>query len=433
MKRNLMDELDAWVQRPSRKPLLLYGARQVGKTWLLKELGLARFGSLVHVDLLKEASMRSLFRCDLDPHRIISELELRRGVRIDPHDTLLVFDEIQEAPGALTSLKYFCEDAREYHVAAAGSYLGIELHEGETFPVGKVDTFTLRPLSFMEFLSAVGEDVLCDAITEGSFELILSAAKDRVERLLRQYLAIGGMPEVVSTFAASGNHLEARDVQLQILADFEADFGKHAPARLVERMRLVWSSVPSQLARENRRFVYGAVRKGARAKDLEEAIQWLRDYGVVTKVSLAKVLRSPLSGYVDLSAFKLYTLDTGLLCALADLPPAVVLDGSRLFTEFKGALTEQYVLQELLVQGRTPFYWSAKRATAEVDFAIDVNATVVPMEVKASESLKAKSLRVACEKFGLERAVRTSLSGYRDEGRLVNIPLWGLSRLGDLI
>ncbi len=429
MKRTLESNLDAWSKSPQRKPLLLYGARQVGKTWLLKEFGHTHYESFVHIDFLKEAGLRSLFLNDLDPKRIISELELRRGTHIDPETTLLIFDEIQEAPRALTSLKYFCEEAREYHVAAAGSYLGIELHEGESFPVGKVDSFTLRPLSFMEFLEAMGEDPLANAIHKGDLGIVSRSAKERIERLLCEYLVVGGMPEVVSTFAASSDFLGARDVQLQILADFEGDFGKHAPARLVERMRMVWRSAPSQLARKNRRFVYGAVREGARAKDLEEAIQWLRDYGVVTKVPRAKALRSPLSGYEDLSAFKLYTLDVGLLGALSDLPPAAVLDGSRLFTEFKGALTEQYVLQELLVQGRRPFYWSAERATAEVDFAIDKGAEVVPIEVKASENLKAKSLRVAREAFNLRRCVRTSLSDYRDENWLVNVPLWALSQL----
>ena len=429
MYRSLLSSLDLWAKNPQRKPLLLYGARQVGKTWLLKELGRTRFESFVHVDFLKEAGLRSLFLEDLDPKRIISELELRRGTRINPEATLLILDEIQEAPRALTSLKYFCEEAREYHVAAAGSYLGIELHEGETFPVGKVDSFTLRPLSFTEFLMAMGEEMLADAICRGDLGLVSRSAKERVERMLREYLVVGGMPEVVSAFAESTDFLGARDIQLQILADFEGDFGKHAPARLVERMRMVWRSVPSQLARENRRFVYGAVRKGARAKDLEEAIQWLRDYGVVTKVPRVKALSCPLSGYEDLAAFKLYALDVGLLGALSELPPAIVLDGSRLFTEFKGALTEQYVLQELLAQGRRPFYWSAERATAEVDFAIDEGSGVIPLEVKASENLKAKSLRVARETFDLQRCVRTSLSAYRDERWIANVPLWGLSQL----
>lgn len=429
MKRILLSSLEQWTKNPQRKPLLLYGARQVGKTWLLKELGRTCFESFVHVDFLKEAGLRSLFLEDLDPKRIVAELELRRGVRIDPKTTLLILDEIQEAPRALTSLKYFCEEAREYPVAAAGSYLGIELHEGEAFPVGKVDSFTLRPLSFTEFLMAMGEDMLAEAICRGDLGIVSRSAKERIERLLREYLVVGGMPEVVSTFAGSSDFLGARDVQLQILADFEGDFGKHAPARLVERMRMVWRSVPSQLARENRRFVYGAVRQGARAKDLEEAIQWLRDYGVVTKVPRTKALRCPLSGYEDLSAFKLHALDVGLLGALSELPPAVVLDGSRLFTEFKGALTEQYALQELLAQGRRPYYWSAERATAEVDFAVDEGAGVIPLEVKASENLKAKSLRVVREAFDLQRCVRTSLSAYRDEGWIVNVPLWALSQL----
>lgn len=374
-----------------------------------------------------------IFTQDLDPQRIIAEIGLMKGVRIDPQTTLLILDEIQEAPRALTSLKYFCEDAREYHVAAAGSYLGIAQHEGETFPVGKVNSLTLRPLSFLEFLDALGEDVVLESIEKGSLDLVFRASRQRIERLLRDYLIVGGMPEAVSIFAGARDYLAMRDVQLQILSDFDADFGKHAPARLLERMRMVWASVPSQLARENRRFVYGAVRKGARAKDLEEAIRWLRDYGVVTKVSRTTALRSPLASYEDLSTFKLYVLDVGLLGALSGLPVASVLDESRLLTEFIGSLTEQFILQELLVQSRRPFYWSAERATAEVDFVVDEAGAAIPIEVKATENLKAKSLRVACDKFGLARAVRTSLSGYRDEGWLVNIPLWGFSRLGSVL
>ena len=433
MQRDLMKNLMDWKSNPRRKPLLLYGARQVGKTWLLKEFGRQRFESFVHVDFLKDVSMRGIFSSDLDPKRIIAEIELRRGVRIDPETTLLILDEIQEAPRALTALKYFCEEARPYHVAAAGSYLGIAHHEGETFPVGKVDSMTLRPLSFMEFLQALNEDVLHDAIERGDSDLVFAASRERVERLLRSYFVVGGMPEVVRTFVETGDYTAMRDVQLQILADFDADFGKHAPARLLERMRMVWASVPSQLARENKRFVYGAVRKGARAKDLEEAVQWLRDYGVVNKVPRTKVLRSPLSAYEDLSAFKLYVLDVGLLGALSNLSPVTILDGSRLFTESKGSLTEQYVLQELLAQGRRPYYWTAERATAEVDFAVDGQNSVIPLEVKAAENLKAKSLRVASAEYGIERSVRTSLSGPRDEGWLVNVPLWAFSQLDEVV
>lgn len=430
MRRTLVDSLAKWKASPDRKPLLLYGARQVGKTWLLEEFGRTSYESCVRVDFLKEVGLRHLFQRDLDPRRVVREIELRKNVRISERSTLLIFDEVQEAPGALTALKYFCEDMPGLHVAAAGSYMGVSLHEGESFPVGKVDSLTLRPMGFLEFLDACGRGALAEAIRCREFDLVERAQKDEVVGLLRDYLFVGGMPEAVAAFARDGNFADARDVQMQIVSDYDGDFGKHAPARLLERMRLVWSSLPSQLARENKRFVYGVARKGARAKDLEESIQWLRDYGVVLKVPRASALRVPLSAYEDLSAFKLFALDVGLLGALADLPASAVVEGLRLFTEFKGALTEQYVLQELLLSGRAPCYWSAENATSEVDFAVGFEGGVVPVEVKAAENLRARSLRVACEKFGIPRAVRTSLSAYRDDGWLVNMPLWAVSQLG---
>jgi len=431
MERSLMTELMEWKASENRKPLLLYGARQVGKTWLLEEFGRREYEGFVRVDFLKEAALRAVFEHDLDVGRIVRDIALRKGAAIDPANTLLILDEIQEAPGALTALKYFQEDMPDLHVAAAGSYMGIARHEGESFPAGKVDSLTLRPMGFLEFLDACGQASLADAIRAREFETVERMARDLAEDLLRSYLFVGGMPEAVSAFSRSGSFEEARDVQLQIVSDYDGDFSKHAPVRLLERMRLVWRSLPSQLARETRRFVYGAVRKGARAKDLEESIQWLRDYGVVQKVPRVTALRVPLAGYEDLSAFKLFCVDVGLLGALADLPVHAVVEGSRLFTEFKGSLTEQYVMQELLLMGATPYYWSAESATSEVDFAVGIGGRVAPIEVKSAENLRARSLRVACEKFAIPKGVRTSLSGYRDDGWLVNIPLWSFSQLRD--
>lgn len=429
MERSLLTELMSWKANAHRKPLVLYGARQVGKTWLLEEFGHRAFASVVRIDFMRQAGLSQIFEPDLDPRRIVRELQLSVGMAIDPTNTLLILDEIQEVPRALTSLKYFCEEAPEYHVAAAGSYMGIAQHEGESYPVGKVSSFTLRPMSFLEFLDATGQSGLSQAIRARDFATVSRVAPARVERCLRDYLVIGGMPEVVRTYAQTLDHVEARRVQEQILSDYDGDFGKHAPARLLERMRMAWRSLPSQLARENRRFVYGLVREGARARDFAESIQWLRDYGVVCKVPRVKALRSPLSSYEDLSAFKLFAVDVGLLGALAHLPVASVLDESRLFTEFKGALTEQFAIQELLCARHEPYYWTAERATAEVDCAIDLGGEVVPIEVKAAENLRSKSLRVACDKFGLRKGVRTSLAAYRNDGWLTNIPLWGLSQL----
>lgn len=429
MERAAMQCLLSWKASSRRKPLLMYGARQVGKTWLMEEFGRREFDACVRLDFMREPGLRRVFEPDLDPRRILAEIGLRKNVTIDPERTLLVFDEVQEVPRALTSLKYFCEEAREYHVMAAGSYMGVTPHEGESFPVGKVDSLTLRPMAFCEFLRATGRAVLAQAVEARDFETVERAAREQVEGALREYLVVGGMPEAVAAFAASGDPRDARGVQEQVLADFDGDFGKHAPARLLERMRRVWASLPSQLARENRRFLYGLVREGARAKDLEESVQWLRDYGVVVKVPRVTALRSPLSGYEDLAAFKLFALDVGLLGALAGLDPAVVVEGSRLFTEFKGAMTEQYAMQELLAAGFAPYYWTAERATAEVDLAVEVGAEVVPVEVKAAENLRSKSLRVACERFSLPKGVRTSLSPWRNDGWLTNVPLWGIGQL----
>lgn len=433
MHRDLMPQLVAWKENPHRKPLLLRGARQTGKTWLMERFGREQFDSVVKVDFMYNAAARQVFDEDLDPARIIKQIELRTGARVEPGRTLLVFDEIQEAPRGLTALKYFCERAPEYHVVAAGSYMGIAVRrEGESFPVGKVDELVVRPMGFCEFVRALDGDPLADALQAADMKLLAGMA-DSLIRRLRDYLVVGGMPEAVDSFRVSKDHREARRLQLQILDDYDADFAKHAPARILERMRLAWRSLPAQLARENKRFLYGAARPGARARDFEESIQWLLDYGAVAKVPRVSALRMPLAGYEDVGAFKLFGVDVGLLGAMAGLDAAAVLDGSRLFTEFKGALTEQYVEQELRLLGLSPVYWSSSTGTAETDFAVSVDGAVVPIEVKAGENLQAKSLKVACGKFELNRALRTSLSAYRDEGWLVNVPLWAVGQAPELV
>ena len=428
-----MKDLVDWKARPNRKPLLLRGSRQTGKTWLMEEFGREHFDSVVKIDFMFDENARALFDQDLDPVRIIRQIELMTGRKVDPDSTLLVFDEIQEAPRGLTSLKYFCEKAPAYHVIAAGSYMGIAVkREGESFPVGKVDELVLRPMGFCEFVRAIDGDMLADALDDADMALLASVS-DKLTQRLKDYLVVGGMPEVVESFKETHDYHEARRLQSLILDAYDADFGKHAPARIVERMRLVWRSLPRQLARENKRFVYGVARPGARARDFEEAIQWLIDYGAVAKVPRVAALRMPLVSYEDLGAFKLFCSDVGLLGVLSGLEPALVVDGSRLFTEFKGALTEQYVEQELRLMRFEPVYWSSDKGTAETDFAIQLSGSVIPIEVKAGENLQAKSLRVACDKFGLERALRTSLSPYRDEGRLVNVPLWAISQVTELV
>lgn len=432
MQRNVLLELTAWKNRADRKPLLLQGARQTGKTWIMREFARREYDDFVMVDFMFDERMHSLFEGDLDPVRIIRQIELLSGKTIEPGKTLLVFDEIQEAPRGLTSLKYFCEQAPQYHVIAAGSYMGIALRrEGESFPVGKVDRVVLRPMGFGEFLRATAGDPLADALETGDMNMLAPLA-DMLNQRLREYLIVGGMPEVVDAFRQRGDFAEVRRLQQQILAAYDADFGKHAPARIIERMRLAWKSLPGQLAKENKKFIYGAVRPGARARDFEESLQWLVDYGIVRKVPRVSALRLPLAAYEDSGAFKLFCSDVGLLAALSDISSVAVLDQSRLFTEFKGALTEQYVAQELVLLGHNPVYWSSERGDAETDFCIAHNGAPTPVEVKAGENLRAKSLKVACGKFALDRAVRTSLSPYRDEGWLVNIPLWAISQIGKL-
>ena len=429
MERTLMQDLEAWKTKSRRKPLLLKGARQTGKTWLLKEFGHNSFESIAYVDLLANLRARAVFDGDFDVQRIISALAVETGVRIVPGKTLIVLDEIQEAPRALTCLKYFCQDAPEYHVAAAGSYLGIAKHEGDSFPVGKVNILRLEPLSFLEFLGAMDEKVAAQALREHGATGIDPAIREKMETLLKEYCFIGGMPEVVSTYADDRDFESVREVQEEILAAYDLDFSKHAPARILERMRLVWEGLPAQLSKENKKFVYGALRPGARARDFEESIQWLVDYGAIRRVNRSSALRVPLTAYRDEGAFKLFCVDVGLLGALAHLKPLVLLEGSRLFTEFKGALTEQYVCQQLESQALHPVYWSSDTGRAEIDFAVEVDGEPTPIEVKAAENLQSKSLKVAREHFELKRCMRTSLSGYRDEGWLVNVPLWAIEPL----
>lgn len=427
-----MAQLVAWKDDADRKPLLLRGARQTGKTWIMEKFASETFDDYVKIDFMFDETMQGLFERDLDPKRVVREISLRTGHTVVPGKTLLIFDEIQEAPRALSALKYFCEQAREYHVIAAGSYMGISLRrENESFPVGKVNQLTLRPMGFAEYLRATAGDPIADAVERADMDL-LAGFEDMLKESLKEYLVVGGMPEVVRSFSGQRDLNKVRAIQLAMLQDYDADFSKHAPARILERMRLVWRSLPGQLAKENKKFVYGAVREGARARDFEECLQWLADYGAVTKVPRVSALHRPFAGYEDLSSFKLFALDVGLLGALAHLEPSCVLDDDRLFVEFKGAITEQYVLQELLLQNMSPVYWSSKSGNAETDFAVELGSAAVPIEVKAGENLQAKSLKVARDKFSLERCVRTSLSPYRDEGWLVNVPLWAIGQLNKL-
>ncbi|MBT1162667.1 ATP-binding protein [Bifidobacterium sp. SO1] len=432
MERTALHQLDTWKTSRNRKPLIIRGARQTGKTWLSQEFGKTRYTSVARIDLMNNERARHFFDGDLDVHRIVRNISLETGVRVT-QDTLIILDEIQECPRALIALKYFCEDAPEYHVISTGSYMGITRHEGDSYPVGKVNTLTLHPLDFSEYLRAIGQDMMADMLADRDGIRDLDASfRDKLTAWLKEYMVVGGMPAAVADFADHHDFSEVRRLQRDILDDYDSDFSKHAPLRMLERIRMVWSSLPSQLAKENRKFIYGALRDGARARDFEESIQWLCDYGAAIRVPAVSAIRTPLSSYAEQTAFKLFAVDCGLLGALSGLNPKTILDGDALFTEFKGAFTEQYVCQQLVAQDLKPYYWSAPRGRSEVDFAVDHPDTALPIEVKAEENLHAKSLRTAVDHFALRKAVRTSLAGYRDEGWLLNLPLWSINSLRGL-
>ena len=428
MKRFAIDTLKAWKESPRRKPLLLDGARQTGKTWLLKEFGRTCFRNMAYVSLDKSKAMRESFAADSDARRLMEDLSLASGTRIVPGETLVVVDEIQTSPAAITALKYFCEDTPEVAVAAAGSLLGLSANWGSGFPVGKTETVRLHPMTFAEFLEAVGEEGLAERLEARDWET-LGRFGERLERRVRQYAFVGGMPAAVEAFAAGADWAGARREQRRILADYRRDFAKHAPRETVERIRLVWDSVPRQLGRENRKFVFGAVREGGRGRDFEEAIEWLRDAGLVSKVPAVSKPGMPLAAYTT-SAFKVFGLDVGLLGAQCGLEASALLEGNRVFTEFKGALAEQYVQQELRAScGFEPYYWTAPNGTSEVDFVVESREGPVPVEVKAERNLRAKSLRVYMEKFAPAAAVKTSMAGYHRNGGMLSLPLYGVGRM----
>ena len=429
MKRNLMKSLKEWKNSPYRKPLILSGARQVGKTWLMKEFGRTEYTNIVYVNFDQDINAAGLFEGSINPDRIILGLRALSGMEIDPDNTLIIFDEVQEAPRALTSLKYFCEEAPQYSIIAAGSLLGVALHAGTSFPVGKVDRMHLYPLNFQEFLYAMGEDAAAE-ILQTKDQRMITVLREKLSDLLRQYYYVGGMPEAVNYYKDNKEFTGVRQIQKNLLAYYQQDFSKHAEPRLTERLNLVWSSIPAQLAKENRKFIYGQVRQGARAKDFELAIQWLSDCGLIHVIHRVTKPGYPLKAYEDLNAFKIYLLDVGLLGAMADLSSNTIVEGNRIFTEFKGALAEQYVLQELIAEDHlNPMYYSAENSRMEIDFIVQKGDEVIPIEVKAEENLRAKSLRSYCEKYKPKTAVRFSMSDYREQDWMVNVPLYEINWL----
>ncbi len=429
MQRFAMQKLVEWKEKNNRKPLIIMGARQVGKTWLMREFGRSCYKKTAYVSFYNNNRMKEVFETDFDIDRIIMSLNIETGISITPGDTLIILDEIQDAPKVLESLKYFCEDAPEYHVVAAGSLLGVAIHEGVSYPVGKVELLDLYPLNFREFLCAMDEKGLADALSSKDYTLI-DGFSDKYLFWLKNYYFTGGMPAVVEQFRQQKDYNAVREIQKDIVRQYQGDFGKHIDAKDLPRIRMVWESIPMQLAKENKKFFFGQIKKGARSGDFEVAIQWLQDCGLIYKVNRVNEPHVPLAAYKNFSAYKLFMLDVGLLGAISELDAESILEGNDIFVEFKGALTEQYVLQQIVSDTPyTPFYYGTEKATFEQDFIIQKGKMVVPIEVKAEGNLKSQSLKAFCDKYHPDAAVRISAMKYINQGWMENIPLYAVCNL----
>lgn len=433
MFREKIKELEKWKNSKNRMPLIIRGARQVGKTWIMKEFGDKYYEKVAYINFDGNERMQRLFDGDFDVERIVQGLKIETGVNIEKENTLLIFDEVQEVPKAVTALKYFDENAKEYNIIAAGSLLGVALHEGTSFPVGKVEFMDLYPLNFKEFLYALGENQLAELLENLDWKMI-SIFKEKYIALLRQYYFIGGMPAAVNSYIDNKDYKDVRKIQNQLLKAYEEDFSKHAPNEIVPRLKMLWNNIPAQLAKENKKFIYGLIKEGARAKEYELALSWLIDCGLVYKIDRINKPNIPLVAYQDTSAFKLYIMDVGLLGAMTQIDEKILLEGSKIFTEFKGTYTEQFVLTEIKSNNNNSvFYWSAERATAELDFIMQLGTDVVPIEVKAEQNLRAKSLKEFVTKYNTSKNVRTSMSEYKKEDWLTNIPLYAIGSIGKIM
>ena len=434
MDRVGIEELRRWKESVDRKPLVLLGARQVGKTWLLKEFGAKCFDNFCYVNFEQPGDLKDLFDADINTQRIIDYLSTYVGRKIQPQKTLIIFDEVQEVPRALTSLKYFAEEAPEYAICCAGSLLGVTLHGGTSFPVGKVDFLMLQPLSFQEFLLANGEKQLLEFIEKYYEEGLPQAVITKVIDYLKTYFIVGGMPQTVDTWVKTHDFNVVTKIQENILNSYQNDFSKHAPKNIVPKIHHIWNSIPSQLAKENKKFVYGVVREGARAREYEDALLWLKDSGLIRRVGLVCGGRVPLKAYEDIKAFKIYHLDIGLFRCMCEIDPSIIIGEETVFAEFRGALTEQFVLQELQTLNlfKTIYYWS-EGATSEVDFIFSYGNMVIPCEAKAGLNVHAQSLKVYMEKYNPELAIRTSLKNFRKDGTLLNLPLYELLLLPKIL
>jgi predicted AAA+ superfamily ATPase len=426
MKREAYQKLLHWKNQSDRKPLIIQGARQVGKTWLMKEFGQNEFENVAYINFESNQSIHSLFKEGYNTNRILEALNIFVGFHINPKSTLIIFDEIQACPQALNSLKYFQEEKPNYAIFAAGSLLGVSMHQGTSFPVGKVSFLNLYPLSFSEFLLALNQVALLKPLEESDEELV-SIFNQKYTDLLRQYYFVGGMPEAVAHFIKNKDYSHVREIQQRILSSYENDFSKHAPINQVLRIRLVWQSIISQLSKENSKFIYNLLRTGARAKEFELAIEWLHDAGLIHKVNRISKPAIPINSYADWSDFKIFLSDVGLMSAMGGLSPQILLEGNELFQEFKGTLTEQFILQQIICNAYQPYYWTTENSKAEIDFVIQKNNQVIPIEVKAAENLRSRSLRLYYDKYKPKQCIRTSLSNFKKQDWMKNIPLYAFN------
>ncbi len=434
MQRYALKHLIDWKNKKNHKPLVIQGARQVGKTWLMQEFGKKYYEQVAYINFDVDLKSREIFDVDYDTERLIMDIGLATKTKINAENTLIIFDEIQECPRALTSLKYFRENAPQYDIIVAGSLLGVACHEGTGFPVGKVSFMNLFPLSFEEFLLAMREERFVELLNKKDFKTI-KLFNNKYEKLIKQYCYVGGMPEIVQDFVENKDFESVRNLQKEILSAYEEDFTKHIPTNTVAKIRLLWKSIPAQLSKENKKFIYGAAKEGARARDFEAALSWLINSGLVYRVNKITKPDLPITAYEDFNSFKLFMLDVGLLGAMTDLQADTIIDGNRIFEEFKGAITEQYVLQQFKTIKDLPvFYWSNETSRAEIDFVIQIKSDVVPVEVKAERNLQAKSLKVYMEKFKPNYAIRTSMADYKKTDNLIDLPLYTLENItqGDI-
>ena len=435
MQRDAIKNLILWKDSFSRKPLVVYGMRQVGKTWLIKEFGSRQYKNTAYVSFDNNQTAKNIFSKDFDIARIIQELEILTNMKILPQETLIIFDEVQECPLALTSLKYFYENAPQYHIISAGSLLGVMSFEGTGFPVGKVDIMTLYPMTFLEFLTALGKEKLADIVKDNHFSAINTFGPE-LTQLLKQYFFVGGMPSAVKTYAANNNFSDVRHEQEIILNGYYADFAKHIPSKEIAKVKLIWDSAPVQLGKENKRFLYSDMKEGSRGREYETALKWLEDAGLLHKINRVSLPNIPLVSYKEQNIFKLYLADIGLLSARTNMSAKTYLESdSQFFTHYKGILAEQFVLQELRAANRSLpiYYWATDKNIAEVEFVIQYENKIIPIEVKSGKNIKSESLKHYIEKFNPDIAVRTSLSQYQKNKTISDIPLYLIGNVANIV